>query len=113
MGTKIHPTKHAIERFKQRVFPLLSLNTRDTYSDYNNLKHLICSVDCFEEEEDIRQTRNNNVIKMDVFLTIEDNPPIPLTYVINSKDNTILTLYTRGGWEVSIKSGKLLWRWLN
>ena len=111
MGTMIHPTKHALERFKQRVFPLLSLSTRDTYSDHKDLKHLIRRVHCFAK--DIRRTRNNNVIKVDVFLTVEDNPPIPLTYVIDAKKNTILTLYTQGGWDVSIKSGKLLWRWLN
>ena len=104
----IRPTKHALERFQQRVMPLLPEHTRVEYRKYNKMKHLINRVQLYSE--DIRNT-SSGLLKIDVFLQIDGVPPIPLTYVINPVEKLIVTLYTQSGWDVSSDSGELKVRW--
>jgi hypothetical protein len=62
--------------------------------------------------DDIRLS-NNDVIKINAFLTIEGNPPIPLTFVIESKKKKILTLYTQSGWKITTEKKGITWRWFS
>ena len=104
----IRPTKHALDRFQQRVMPLLPEHTRIEYRKYKKMKHLINRVQLYPE--DIRDTKSG-LLKIDVFLQIDGIPPIPLTYVINPVEKLIITVYTQSGWDVSSDSEGLNLRW--
>ena len=103
-------TKHALDRFRQRVVPILPEHTRVKYRKYSQIKRLIKRARLFTD--DIHQAEGD-LIKVDAFLTIDGYPPVPLTFVLNAVSNVIVTLYTQGGWEITTQSGKMFWRWLN
>tara|TARA_B100000029_G_scaffold493473_1_gene556040 strand:- start:294 stop:632 length:339 start_codon:yes stop_codon:yes gene_type:complete len=104
----IRPTKHALDRFRQRVMPLLPEDKRTEYRKYSQMKHLVNRVELYTE--DIRKAAGG-LLKMDVFLQIDEVPPIPLTYVIDPVEKLIVTLYTQSGWEVTSDSGEMKLRW--
>ena len=109
-GAGIKFTKHALDRFKQRIMPLLCEETRNTHRRYRDIKKLISRARFFAD--DIHYS-NRNAVKLDAFLTIEGNPTVPLTFVIGAKDMKILTIYTRSGWEISTDNKGITWRWLS
>ncbi len=104
----IRPTKHALDRFRQRVMPLLPEDKRTEYRKYSQMKHLVNRVELYTE--DIRRAAGG-MLKVDVFLQIDEVPPIPLTYVIDPVEKLIITLYTQSGWEVTSDSGEMKLRW--
>ena len=104
----IRPTKHALDRFRQRVMPLLPEDKRTEYRKYNQMKHLVNRVQLYTE--DIRKAAGG-LLKIDVFLRIDELPPIPLTYVIDPVEKLIVTLYTQSGWEITSDSGEMKLRW--
>ena len=104
----IRPTKHALDRFRQRVMPLLPEDKRTEYRKYSQMKHLVNRVELYTE--DIRKAAGG-MLKVDVFLQIDEVPPIPLTYVIDPVEKLIITLYTQSGWEVTSDSGEMKLRW--
>ena len=104
----IRPTKHALDRFRQRVMPLLPEDKRTKYRKYSQMKHLVNRVELYTE--DIRKAAGG-MLKVDVFLQIDEVPPIPLTYVIDPVEKLIITLYTQPGWEVTSDSGEMKLRW--
>jgi hypothetical protein len=109
-GTGIKFTKHVLERFKQRIMPLLCEETRNTHRSYRDFKKLISTARFFAD--DIRHS-NRNVIKVDAFLTIAGNPPVPITFVIETEKKKVLTLYTQSGWEISTEKKGISWRWFS
>ena len=104
----IRPTKHALDRFRQRVMPLLPEDKRTEYRKYSQMKHLVNRVELYTE--DIRKAAGG-MLKVDVFLQIDEVPPIPLTYVIDPVEKLVITLYTQSGWEVTSDSGEMKLRW--
>ena len=104
----IRPTKHALDRFRQRVMPLLPEDKRTEYRKYSQMKHLVNRVGLYTE--DIRKAAGG-MLKVDVFLQIDEVPPIPLTYVIDPVEKLIITIYTQSGWEVTSDSGEMKLRW--
>tara|TARA_E500000331_G_C16843376_1_gene534510 strand:- start:127 stop:507 length:381 start_codon:yes stop_codon:yes gene_type:complete len=110
LDTKIGFTKHALDRFKERIMPLLCENTRNTNRRYSDFKKLISKARFFAD--DINHS-NNDVIKINAFLTIEGNPTIPLTFVIETKKKKILTIYTQSGWKITTEKKGITWRWLS
>jgi hypothetical protein len=104
----IHPTKHALDRFRQRVLPLLPEDTRAEYRKYSQMKHLIKRVQLYTEDF---HEAHDGLLKANVFLNFDEFPPIPLTFVINPVDNVIVTLYTQSGWDITSNEGEITWRW--
>ena len=104
----IRPTKHALDRFRQRVLPLLPEDTRAEYRKYSQMKHLIKRVQLFTEDF---HEAHDGLLKANVFLNFDEFPPIPMTFVINPVNNAIVTLYTQSGWEVTSDSGEMKLRW--
>jgi hypothetical protein len=103
----IHPTNHAIERFKERVLPLLSDYTRAIMNDKITIKErLYVLTDCVDISEE-----GSQIVKTQAFLTLLDYPPIPLTLVINPAKKTLVTLYISAGWIMEERKGKIVWRW--
>ena len=108
IGTRLQFTKHALDRFNQRIVPLLCEETRNTHRDHRNFKKLIDLNNLFTEVNNLE----DNVVKINRFLIVEGNIPIPITFVVECKKKKILTLYTQSGWEkISGKNG-ISWRWL-
>ena len=103
----IRPTKHALDRFRQRVMPLLPEDKRTKFRKNSQMKYLVNRIELYTE--DIREAPGG-LWKMDVFLQIDEVPPIPLTYVINHVEKLIVTLYIQPGWEVTSDSGEITWR---
>ena len=108
--THMHFTRHALNRFCQRVIPLLPDNMRVKYRKSGQMKQLMKCARWFTN--DVRQTKGN-LVKVDAFLTIDGCPIVPLTFVLNPANNIVITLYTQGGWDVSTQAGKIHWRWFS
>jgi hypothetical protein len=104
----IRPTTHALDRFRQRVLPLLPEDTRAEYRKNSQMKHLINRVQLYTENF---HQAHDGLIKANVFLNLDGLPPIPLTFVLNPMNNLVITLYIQCGWEVTYKSGEMEWRW--
>lgn len=110
MGIKITPTQHAIERFEQRIVPLFNDRTDNASRKLSSCRKLISQITPFVE--DICKT-GNDIIKENVFLISDVNPPIPITLVINTTKKKILTLYVQNGWKLIDGNRGLTWRWLS
>ena len=104
----IHPTKHALDRFRQRVIPLLPEETRSQFNKLNRIKNLIKRASLINEGS---TPARDGLIKIHAFINIDGLPPIPLTFVLNPENNVVVTLYKQNGWNVVYKSGKMEWRW--
>jgi len=108
IGTKLQFTKHALDRFKQRIMPLLCDETRNTHRNYRDFKKLIDQNNLFTEINNLE----DNIVKINRFLIVEGNIPIPITFVVERKKKKILTLYTQSGWEKISGINGISWRWL-
>ena len=104
----IRPTKHALDRFRQRVLPLLPEDTRAEFRKYSQMKHLIKRVQLYTEDF---HPAYDGLLKANVFLHLDESLPIPLTFIINPKNNVIVTLYTQSGWDINLNEGEITWRW--
>ncbi|MEC7704596.1 MAG: hypothetical protein VX906_05055 [Candidatus Thermoplasmatota archaeon] len=104
----IRPTKHALDRFRQRVLPLLPEDTRADFRKYNQMKHLIKRVQLYTEDF---FPVNDGLLKANVFVNLDKIPPIPLTFIINPVNNVIVTLYVQSGWDITSNKGEITWRW--
>ena len=102
----IHPTNHAIDRFEERVLPLLPDETRTRMNDKKRIKQSLYEL---ARRADI-SVDEEQILHMHVFLTIRDGPPIPLTLVINSTRKTLVTLYVSPGWVMEQSNGRTVWR---
>ena len=91
----IHPTTHAINRFEQRVIPQLpeSLGTR-----LRNKKSIKQKLYQLSRRAEINYEANK-MLHVDVFLTVNNHCPIPITLVLNPVKRVICTLYISAGWK--------------
>ena len=93
----IHPTKHAIERFEERVLPQLPSSQRTIMQKKEEIRHALYELarDIDIEEESNRERG----VRVDTFLNLKGNTLIPLTLVINPLRKILLTLYISPNWE--------------
>lgn len=110
MGTKITPTKHAIERFEQRIVPLFNDRTSNASKKRISYRKLISQITPFVED---LYKAGKDIIKENVFLISDANPPIPITLVINTNKKKILTLYVQNGWKLIDGNRGYTWRWFS
>jgi len=103
----IHPTNHAIERFEERVLPLLPDDTRKRMNDKKKIKQRLYGL---ARHTDI-SVEGSQMLHIQVLLTIQDDSPIPLTLVINTAKKTLITLYISSGWVIKESNGRVSWRW--
>jgi len=91
----IHPTKHAIVRFEQRVLPHLPSTPRTKLKEKGRIKHSLYSlVGRTEFSED-----SDKMLHILTFFTVQGHAPIPLTLVIDPVNRTLCTLYISPGWQ--------------
>ena len=109
MGTTLRPTKHALDRFRQRVLPLLPTDLHSKFCHYGMVAKLLRSTKI--NPDDFSETHNDS-IKVNAFLSIDGLPYLPLTFIINPIRSIIITLYIQSGWDVENKSGTITWRWM-
>lgn len=110
MGTKITPTKHAIERFEQRIVPLFNDRTNNVPKKPRSYRKLISQITPLVE--DICKA-GKDIIKENVFLISDVKPPIPITLVISTTKKKILTLYVQNGWKLIDGNRGYTWRWFS
>ena len=110
MGTKITPTKHAVERFEQRIVPLFNDRTNNASKKLSSYRKLISQITPLVE--DIYKA-GKDIIKENVFLISDANPPIPITLVISTTKKKILTLYVQNGWKLIDGTRGYTWRWFS
>ena len=103
----IHPTNHAIDRFEERVLPLLPDDTRTRMNDKKKIKQRLYGL---ARRADI-SAEGSRMLHTPAFLTIQDYPPIPLTLVIDPVKKTLVTLYISSGWVMDESNGRTVWRW--
>jgi hypothetical protein len=103
----IHPTNHAIDRFKERVLPLLPDDSRTRMKNKKNIKQRLYGLARRAEIS----TEGHQILHLQVFLAIHDYPPIPLTLVINTAKKILVTLYISSGWVMDESNGRIVWRW--
>jgi len=103
----IHPTNHAINRFEERVLPLLPDDTRTRMNDKKKIKQRLYGL---ARRADI-SAEGSRMLHIQAFLTIRDYPPIPLTLVIDPVKKTLVTLYISSGWVMDDSNGRTVWRW--
>jgi hypothetical protein len=110
MGAKITPTKHAVERFEQRIVPLFNDRTNNASKKLRSYRKLISQITPLVE--DIYKA-GKDIIKENVFLISDANPPIPITLVISTTKKKILTLYIQNGWKLIDGTRGYTWRWFS
>ena len=104
----IIPTKHALERFRERVLPLLPESKRVECRADDQMLNLLKRADITTDE--VRKARSG-CVKVDVIFSLDELPPIPLTLVINPEDGVLVTLYTPSGWKFKPHSNRMMMSW--
>lgn len=107
---QLQTTKHAYERFKQRILPLLCKNTRKQYSGFHEFNEVMLAVS--NEFQDVINKATHKIIKIKTFVTLANQILIPITLVIEVQKRKIITLYTVNGWERITNGKTTTWRWL-
>jgi len=105
----IHPTTHAIERFGERILPLLPSSCQPLLSEKRHVRNALYALGQGTEAH----SKKKGIVHVFTFLTVVDHPPIPLTLVINTTKSTIITLYVCPSWENAGTAEKPKWRWLH
>ena len=105
----IHPSKHAIERFEQRVLPHLPEESQKWLLKDGVITQKLYNL---ARRSDFGEV-NEYVVHVPVFFTVLDYPPIPLTLVISHANNTIITLYITPLWENLGTNDSPNWRFSN
>ncbi|MEO2121064.1 MAG: hypothetical protein ABGX44_04555 [Candidatus Poseidoniia archaeon] len=108
MTQVIHPTNHAIERFEERILPLIpetnSKRPKDKQTIKQRLYRLINRAKISNEELKSK--------KVDVFFSpigCEQASPIPITLVINPAKRILVTLYLNPNWICESINGSTIW----
>jgi hypothetical protein len=104
----IHPTNHAIDRFEERILPLLPDDTRTQMNDKKKIKQRLYGL--ARRAEIIRgESCMEQVL---VLFNVQGHPPIPLTLVIDHIKKTLITLYISPGWTIDESNDqRTVWRW--
>ena len=103
----IHPTNHAIERFEERVLPLIPEDSRSRLNDKRKIKQQLYNL---ARRANI-SAEESQMIHIQTFLTTGGHPLIPLTLVVDSVKKTLVTLYISPGWVLNESNGRFVWRW--
>ena len=95
MTQVIHPTNHAIERFEERILPLIPETNRpkDKQAIKQRLYRLMNRAKIGNEELKSK--------KVNIFFSpvgCESSSPIPITLVINPVRRILVTLYPSSNW---------------
>ena len=91
----IHPTTHAIDRFEQRVIPELPESSRARLQNKDSIKQSLYQLSRRAEITN----EANQMLQVQVFLTVNDHCPVPITLVVNPIKRVICTLYISPGWK--------------
>lgn len=109
MTQVIHPTNHAIERFEERILPLIpetnSKRPKDKQAIKQRLYRLMNRAKIGNDELKSK--------KVDVFFSpvgCESSPPIPITLVINPVRRILVTLYPSPDWVHESKNSSKIWK---
>ena len=102
----IHPTNHAVERFEERVLPQLPESQRIIIQKKEKIRHTLYKI---TRGIDIEK-ESNLPIRVNVFLNLKGNPPIPLTLVIHPLRKILLTLYISPNWKNIGSQENPIWR---
>ena len=109
MTQVIHPTNHAIERFEERILPLIpetnSKRPKDKQAIKQRLYRLMNRAKIGNDELKSK--------KVDVFFTpvgCGPSPPIPITLVINPVRRILVTLYPSPNWVHESKNSSKIWK---
>ena len=103
----IHPTKHAIDRFAQRVLPHLPKKSRNKMKKNDRIKQSLYRL--------IRRTeitgKEGQLLHVQTFFTIQGFVVVPLTLVIDLVNRTLCTLYISPGWQNIGNDENSKWMW--
>lgn len=109
MTQVIHPTNHAIERFEERILPLICENNPKRPKDKQAIKDQIYRL--------IKRARISNEEfksgKVDIFyspLGSKSSPPIPITLVINPIRRILVTIYLSPNWGHDGEKSSKIWK---
>ena len=109
MTQVIHLTNHAIERFEERILPLIpetnSKRPKDKQAIKQRLYRLMNRAKIGNDELKSK--------KVDVFFLpvgCESSPPIPITLVINPVRRILVTLYPSPNWVHESKNSSKIWK---
>jgi hypothetical protein len=91
----IHPTAHAIERFEQRIIPELPESSRTRLQNKKSIRQRLYQL---SRRAEINK-EVNQVLQAEVFLTINEHCPVPITLVLNPVKRVLCTLYISPGWK--------------
>ena len=103
----IHPTKHAIIRFQQRVLPHLPEESRRRFQKKRKILQRLYGLARraeFAEEE-------HELLHVPAFFNVQGCLPVPLTLVIDPVNRTLCTLYISPGWQNVGSEEKPKWVW--
>ena len=104
----IHPTTHAIERFGERILPLLPSSCQPLLSEEQHVRNALYALGQGTQS----QKKKKGIVHVFTFFTVVGHPPIPLTLVINTAKSTIITLYLCPSWENVGSTENPKWRCL-
>lgn len=102
----IHPTTHAIERFGERIVPLLPSSCQPLLSEKRQVRNALYALGQGTEAH----KKKKGVVHVFTFFNVIGHPPIPLTLVINTSKSTIITLYLCPLWENVGSADNPKWR---
>ena len=91
----IHPTTHAIERFGERILPLLPSSCQPLLSEKQHVRNALYALGQGTQAH----KKKKGIVQVLTFFTVVGHPPIPLTLVIDTAKSTIITLYLCPSWE--------------
>tara|TARA_B110000444_G_scaffold250902_1_gene277995 strand:- start:1784 stop:2137 length:354 start_codon:yes stop_codon:yes gene_type:complete len=114
MTQVIYPTNHAIERFEERILPLIPKTNPMRPNDKQIIKKRLfrltkMNVKIDEELESMK----HDILEINVFFTPvggEKSPPIPITLVINRNKRILLTIYITSNWSCDDEKNPKVWR---
>jgi hypothetical protein len=109
MTQVIHPTNHAIERFEERILPLIPETNPKRPKDKQTIKQRLYRLlnRAMIGNEELKSK------KVDVFFSpvgCESSPPIPITLVINPGKRILVTLYPSPNWVSSGNNNSTIWK---
>jgi hypothetical protein len=114
----IHPTNHAIERFEERILPLIPETNLKRPKDKQTIKRRLYRLTNrltgtgVKIGNDELKSMKVGVMKVDVFFSPvggEQSPPIPITLVINPVKRILVTLYLSSNWSCDNNNDPKVW----
>ena len=109
MTQVIHPTNHAIERFEERILPLICETNPKRPKDKQTIKQRLYRL------MDRARISNEELKSEKVYIFYspvgsKSSPPIPITLVINPVRRILVTLYPSPNWVHESKSSSTIWK---